>query len=224
LLVSSFPYYNHRVDLCRKPAKEHLSEGAHMTEVELPNIEELEEIKTRTFTKRVALITAVYAVILAVTALGGNNSMKEMLLAQQEATNQWAFYQAKAVRENLYRIQRLNLEADFQERAEHLKPDARARFQIRIKDAAGEEIRYAAEKRGIEREAKKAEHERDLNKKRDPYFDFAEVLLQICIVMASIAIISSSRPVFYFSLVVAVIGATLSFNGFTLIFRVPFLG
>jgi len=49
-------------------------------------------------------------------------------------------------------------------------------------------------------------------------------LLQISIVMASIAILSSSRPVFGFSLAVAAMGAILCFNGFTLVFRVPFLG
>jgi hypothetical protein len=195
-----------------------------MAEVELPNVEELEEARTKKFTKRVALVTALYAVILAITALGGSNAMKEMLLAQQEATNQWAFYQAKAVRENLYKIQRSNLEADFRDRVDHLTPEARARFEGRIKEARDQETRYAGEKKDIEREAKKAEHDRDLNKKRDPYFDFAEVLLQICIVMASIAILSSSRPVFYFSLILAVIGAILSFNGFTLLIRVPFLG
>ena len=195
-----------------------------MAEIELPNTEELEEFKAKRFTRRVALTTALYAVILAVTALGGNNSMKEMLLAQQEAANRWAFYQAKNMRENLYKIQRSNLEADLQERAEHLKPEARARFESRIKEAGDEEVRYAMEKKEIEGEAKKAEHERDLNKKGNPYFDFAEVLLQISIVMASIAILSSSRPVFCFSLAVAAMGAILSFNGFTLVFRVPFLG
>ena len=195
-----------------------------MAEIELPNTEELEEIKTKKFTRRVALTTALYAVILAVTALGGNNSMKEMLLAQQEAANRWAFYQAKNMRENLYKIQRSNLEADLQERAEHLKPEARARFESRIKEAGDEEVRYATEKKDIEGEAKKAEQERDLNKKKNPYFDFAEVLLQISIVMASIAILSSSRPVFRFSLAVAAVGGILSFNGFTLVFRVPFLG
>ena len=195
-----------------------------MAEIELPNTEELEEIKTKRFTRRVALTTALYAVILAVTALGGNNSMKEMLLAQQEAADQWAFYQAKALRETIYKVERSNLEADFQERAQYLKPDARARFEGRIKKAADEEARYAAEKKDIEGEAKKAEQERDLNKKKNPYFDFAEVLLQISIVMASIAILSSSRPVFRFSLAVAAVGGILSFNGFTLVFRVPFLG
>jgi len=195
-----------------------------MAEIELPNTEELEEFKAKRFTRRVALTTALYAVILAVTALGGNNSMKEMLLAQQEAANRWAFYQAKNMRENLYKIQRSNLEADLQERAEHLKPEARARFESRIKEAGDEEVRYATEKKDIEGDAKKAEHERDLNKKRNPYFDFAEVLLQISIVMASIAILSPSRPVFRFSLAVAAVGGILSFNGFTLVFRVPFLG
>jgi len=195
-----------------------------MAEIELPDTEELEDIKTRRFTRRVALTTALYAVILAVTALGGSNSMKEMLLAQQEAANQWAFYQAKSTKENLYKIQRSNLEADFQERAEYLKPEARARFENRLRKTAEEEARYATEKKEIEGAAKKAEHERDLNKKKDPYFDFAEVLLQISIVMASIAILSSSGSVFCFSLVVAVMGAILSFNGFTLVFRIPFLG
>ena len=33
---------------------------------------------------------AVYAVLLAIASLGGNNAMEDILLAQQEATNQWA--------------------------------------------------------------------------------------------------------------------------------------
>ena len=44
---------------------------------------------------------ALYAVMLAITSLGGNNAEKEMMLAQQQASNEWAFYQAKASRELL---------------------------------------------------------------------------------------------------------------------------
>ena len=72
----------------------------------------MEEIKGKKFTKRVALTTAIFAVLLAITSLGGNNAMKEMLLAQQQASDQWAFYQAKVVREHLYRIQKLHLRVD----------------------------------------------------------------------------------------------------------------
>jgi len=189
--------------------------------MEMPNTEELEEARGKRFTKHVAVTTAVYAVVLAITALGGNNSMKEMLLAQQEASDQWSYYQAKNMRESLYRIQRLYVEADFLDRANTMTPETRARFEAAIKRMGDEEKRYANEKKEIEREARKAEQERDVNKKKNPYFDFAEVLLQVSIVMASVAILSSSRQVFYFSLVFAAIGAILSFNGFTMVLRLP---
>ena len=194
-----------------------------MAELELPKPGELEEARAKRFTRWVALTTAFYAVILAITALGGSNCMKELLLAQQEASNQWAFYQAKAMRESLYRIQRLSLETDFSARRDSMKADARARFEAAIKKMADEEARYGAEKKEIADEARKAEHERDVQKKRDPYYDVAEALLQISIVMASIAILAVSRPIFYFSFVVAAIGAVLSLNGFILLFRLPFV-
>ncbi len=38
-----------------------------MSEIELPNTEELEGAKGQVFTRRVALVTAVYAVVLAIT-------------------------------------------------------------------------------------------------------------------------------------------------------------
>lgn len=57
-----------------------------MSEVELPNPHELQEMKEKEFTRRVALITAIFAVVLAVAALGKNYTMKEMLLTQQEAS------------------------------------------------------------------------------------------------------------------------------------------
>ena len=69
-----------------------------MAEVELPNPEELHERREDHFSRRVALVTAVFAVLLAIAALGGNHAMKEMLLAQQKSSDQWAFYQAKVIR------------------------------------------------------------------------------------------------------------------------------
>jgi len=193
-----------------------------MSEVELPDIEELEEEKKKNFTRRLALSTAIFAVILAITSLGGNNAMKEMILAQQQASNQWGFYQAKVIREHLYRSEKLRLEADLLERGTLMKPDAKKRIESLIKRMAEEEARFGAEKKEIEEEAKKLEHERDLNRNKDPYFDYAEVLLQIAIVMASISILSGSRPVFYFAIIGASLGALFSLNGYLLIFRIPF--
>ena len=194
-----------------------------MSEVELPNAEELEEARGKTFTKRVALTTAIFAVALAITSLGGNNAMKEMLLAQQQSSDQWSFYQAKALREHLYRGQKLHLEIDLIERGSGMKPEVKERVEGLLKKMSEEEVRYNAEKKEIENEAKKLEHERDVNRSKDPYFDYGEVLLQIAIVMASVSILSGSRPVFYFAVVSACLGTLSSLNGFFLIFRIPFL-
>ncbi len=194
-----------------------------MAEVELPNPEELEEKAERSFSRRVALMTAVYAVVLAIASLGGNNAMKEMLLAQQQSSDQWAFYQAKVIREHQYRAQKMRLEAELAERGTALRPEARQRYEELLKKFAEEEKRYNAEKKDIEKDAKKLEKERDWNRDKDPYFDYAEVLLQIAIVMASVSILSTSRPMFFFSLALAFGGALLAINGFTLWFRLPFL-
>jgi hypothetical protein len=194
----------------------------NMADIEIPDAEELDEIKGKTFTKRVALTTAIFAVILAITSLGGNNAMKEMLLAQQQASDQWAFYQAKVIREHLYRSQKLRLEADLLERGNLMKPESKERLESMLKKMAEEEARYSTEKKAIEQEAKKLEHERDVNQNKDPYFDYGEVLLQIAIVMASVSILSGSRPVFYFALVGAILGTLFSLNGYLLIFRIPF--
>ena len=193
-----------------------------MSEVELPNPVEFEEIKGKTFTRRVALTTAIYAVFLAITSLGGNNAMKEMLLAAQQSSDQWAFYQAKVIREHLYRSQKMRLEIDLIERSDRMKPEVKEKLEVLLKKLGDEEARYGAEKNAIEREAKKLEHERDVNRNKDPYFDYAEVLLQISIVMASVSILSASRPVFVFSTVSAFLGTIFCLNGFLMFFRIPF--
>jgi len=72
-------------------------------------------------------------------------------------------------------------------------------------------------------EARKLEKERDINRSKDPYFEYAEVLLQIAIVMASVSIIAGSRAVFSFSALVASLGAVMCANGYLQIFELPFL-
>ena len=193
-----------------------------MAEVELPNPEELHEHSASRFSRRVALVTAIYAVVLAIAALGGNHAMKEMLLAQQKSSDQWAFYQAKVIREHQYRGQKMLLEMQLAEPSS-LKGAERAKIEALAAKFAEEEKRYNAEKKEIEAEAKKLEAIRDHRQERHPYFEFGEVLLQIAIVSASVSILSTSRPMFWFSLVLALVGAAFAVNGFVPIFRLPFL-
>ena len=193
-----------------------------MAEIEVPNPDELHERGETTFGRRAALTTAIYAVALSIASLGGNNTVKEMLLAQQQSSDQWAFYQAKVIREHQYRAQKMLLETQLAEPSS-LKGAERAKVEALTTKFAEEEKRYNAEKKDIEKDAKKLELARDVRRERHPYFEFGEVLLQIAIVSASVSILSTSRPMFWFSLVLAVLGAALTLNGFTPLFALPFL-
>jgi hypothetical protein len=191
-----------------------------MAEVELPNPEEVHEHSKDHFTRRVALTVACFAVALAITSVAGNNAAKEMMLAQQQSSNQWAYFQAKSIRESEYRIQRMRLELDLVTMPATAKPQAEKLLATFVK---GEE-RYGKEKGDIEQLARDLEKKRDLNVKKDPYFDFAEVLLQIAIVMASVAMLGRSRPIYWFSISLALFGILFSLNGFALLVNIPFLG
>ena len=195
-----------------------------MAEVELPNPKELHEQSEDRFGRRVALVTAVFAVILSISSLGGNNATKEMLLAQQKSSDQWNFYQAKVIREHLYRAQKQRLEADLIERGPAMSPAAREKLEAVAKKWDEEEKRYNAEKKDIEKDAKKLEHLRDHHRARDPNFEYAEIFLQIAIVTASVAILAESKAMFIFSLVSAIAGAVLTANGFVFGLPLPFAG
>ena len=191
-----------------------------MAEAELP--EPVKDALTegrshQDFTRTVALVTAVYAVILAIAALGGRNTMRETLLAQQKASDQWAFYQAKVIREHVYRTNARRIELELLERGPVMRAEARAKFEELQKQFAEEATRYGDEKTSIEQDARALEHARDRGETRDPNFDLAEVLLQIAIVVASVSILAHSRALFGGSLVFALAGTALCVNGFLLL-------
>ena len=192
-----------------------------MPDIEIPDPGEVKEKAEDPFAKRVALCIAVYAVALAVTALGGSNAGKDMMMGMQKATNLWAYYQAKVVRENLYLLEAEKLELDLEIRGGTLKPDERQRVEtVRAKYKAKAE-EYAREKQEIRHQAEEFEKERDVAARKDPYFDFAEVFLQIAIVLASVAMLSGKKWSFHASLGLAGLGVVLTVNGFLLLMKIP---
>ena len=193
-----------------------------MSEIEIPNHEELEEFKGKRFSRRVALVTAFYAVLLAVTSLGGNNAAKDMMLSQQQSSDQWSFYQSKVMREHIYQLEEKRTRALLTERGSAMSREARSEYEALASLSKSQADRYALEKKEIEKKSLELEKVRDTNKSKDPYFDFAEALLQIAVVMASIAILADSLPVFCISVMSAAMGALLMVNGFLLIFTLPF--
>jgi len=182
-------------------------------EVELPNINELHEHRENNFSRIIAMVTAIFAVILAITSLGGNDAMKETLLDQQQASDQWAHYQAKSVRESIYQSELVVLKAF----APSISSGKSSVAYDKLINTMNKSVsKYDNDKKEIAKEAKNLEHERDIYRHKNVFFEYAAALLQIAIVLSSISILARSKSLFSFAVVLAIIGVILSLNGFFL--------
>jgi hypothetical protein len=181
------------------------------------------------FKRRAAVLIAFFAMLLAITGLGGNNSMKEALNENIQASNAYAFYQAKNIRQTSYALAADQIELAWVN--DPNLPDT-AKMALRAKMDAYRKIvaRYESEpetgegKKELIAQARKHELVRDRALRQDPYFDYAEVLLQITIVLISVAIVADQRWLTWIAIVTGGIGGLFMLNGFLLLVAVPGFG
>jgi hypothetical protein len=190
--------------------------------------ENIQEAHEKSGTKWVGVYIAILAVLLAVCSMGGSNSMKDMINSNVEVTNYWAFFQAKNIRQAQFRLAADQLEIDLA--ANPGMPEAaRKNIETKIKRYRETVERYESDpkegdgKKELMAKARSLEAERAKAQRKDPYFDFAEALLQIAIVLASVMIITGVRGLLFTSLGMGLIGALLMVNGFTLFLKIGFL-
>ena len=177
----------------------------------------------------VGVYIGVLAVLLAVCGMGGGNAAKDGVRAHIEASNTWAFFQAKNIRRSGINLATDDLELMLRTQPT-LSPDARKAVEDKIKDykLQSEKLTKDPErKEGLDElweKGKALEAERDIAMRKDPYFDWSQALLQIAIVLASIHLIIGSLPLLGLSGGLGIFGVLLMLNGFMLLVRVPFLG
>ena len=71
-------------------------------------------------------------------------------------------------------------------------------------------------KKELMEKAKEHEHERDIALRQDPWFDYAEALLQIAIVLTSVAILTGAHVLFWVPAGLGLLGILSTVNGFFL--------
>ena len=171
------------------------------------------------FKSRAALLVSVLAMVLAIASLGGSNAAKD---ATQENISAYNFYQAKSIRQTAYKVAADELEITLA-KDDKLSPASKELITKKLEAYRKNIERYESEpetgegKKELMARAKHHEAERDLALKRDPWFDYAEASLQIGIVLASVAIITSTPVLLMGSLGLGLVGALCTFNGFLLI-------
>ena len=142
---------------------------------------------------RAGFVIVVLAAMLAIsTMIGGQNSSK-IMNNTIAANNQWAWYQAKNMRQVLYETAAV----------ESKIPENQQKFNA-------EAARMKADKEEIMTRARALEQERDEARQRSPWFTWAGSVLQIGIVLLTASILAVSMPMFWISIVVGSVGAVLA--------------
>jgi hypothetical protein len=180
------------------------------------------------FKQRAAVGIAVLAMLLAITGLGGANAAKEATNNNIYAANYYAFYQAKNIRQTDFNLAADAIELAFLQGA-NLEADAKAALKAKAETYRKTAARYETEpetregKKELLARAKEYEDKRDHALKQDPYFDYAEALLQIAIVLISVSIVATLPWLAFFGGALGALGALLMINGYTLAVELPFM-
>ncbi|HET9472228.1 MAG TPA: DUF4337 domain-containing protein [Usitatibacter sp.] len=156
--------------------------------------------------QQIAIFTAILATVGAIVSFfGGDTQNKAMLykneavLKRAEASDQWNFYQAKSMKQNLAELA-ASLNAD-PAKAEAYRKEAQ---------------RYAGEKKDIEKDARRLEAEAKAYSEKSEralhphhFLSISMTLLQIAIALASITVLTQKRWLLGAAAVSALCGAVL---------------
>ena len=166
--------------------------------------------------RKIAQLIAVIALCLALSETLGKGAQTESISKNVEASNLWAFFQAKSIRRTVVQTaadqSKLNLGAVGD-------AAAKASLQKQIDDWQKTAARYRSEPEtgeGTEQlseRAKHAEEERDLATAKYHHFELASAAFQIGIVLASATIITGIIALAWISGVLTLAGIVVTLLG-----------
>ena len=176
------------------------------------------------FRNRAALVIALVAAVLAICELGGDDAKNRMINNNIRASDSWALYQAKNVRQTEYKLAADGLKREL---ASPGLTDAQRAASMADQKAYGKTIaRYEDEpggdgKKQTQALAKHFEELRDDARERNEFFDYAQMLLQLAVVLGSVSILALSRPLLLAATALGCAGLALVINGFLLVVTFP---
>ena len=166
--------------------------------------------------KKIALLIAVIALFLALSETLGKSAQTEAIAKNVEASNLWAFFQAKSIRRTVVQTAvdqaKLGLGVTGDE-------TAKAAAQKQIEEWQKTAARYRSEpetgegSEQLAERAKHAEEERDLATAKYHHYELASAAFQISIVLASATIITGILALAWISGALTLVGVGMTALG-----------
>ncbi len=180
-----------------------------VAELRAEHVAQKEKEKRERWTKYVSLTMVVIAVLAAIATLRGGGfstrtlkEMNEATFNQTQASDQWAFYQAKAIKQNLYEIELDRLTAA-------LPSDAAAIAKVKAKIE-----KYDKDKADITALAKKFEDARDAARKiatsaaeHSKQMGLSITLFQVAISLGAMCLIVKKKPLWFAAMIFGALAA-----------------
>jgi hypothetical protein len=173
----------------------------------MPEIEVTPEHAADPDSRRVGILVGVVGILLSVVTIASHRAHTEAVIQRTESNDQWAFYQAKKIRENTTDVALTLLRT--------LEPDpAKTEPTIRKLEAARE--KYSDDAKDIMKEAQAKDEEQKLEERRALRFDIGEGLLELGLVLCSLYFLARKSFFPAFGVLAAVAGTAMGIWGWAL--------
>ena len=164
------------------------------------------------WTRLIAVITALLAVVAAIGALRSGLLVNEALLAKNseiihrtQATDQWNYYQAKGIKGIIYATN-----------SQLLPPGSPAHKanQAEVARYAKQQEEIKAKAEGLEKKAESEDKESEHDMDQHHIFAFSVSLCQVSIALSAVAALTRRRRVWFFGLAAGILGTAALIGGF----------
>ena len=173
----------------------------------------------------VSITMSILAVLIAGATLLGHRAHTEELLLQSQATDQWAYYQAKNSRYSQATDQwayyqaknsRYHLMQNTEDLMEIMDPPDKEKAGAKLKKYESEIARYDSDKEDISEKAKELEKDRDLVSRRANRYDGGEAFLEIGLVICSLTMLTKRKGFWFAGMLLGAGGVVLAATGLLL--------
>lgn len=172
------------------------------------------EEKKETWLSYLALTTVILAVCATLSTFKGGGFSTRSVMSQSQASDQWAYFQAKGIKAYMYQMQADKLEVDLLALPKSTTREVVSVYKDKVAEYKKRVEKYEKEKAEIEIKAKQLESVRDESQLHSKAFGVAVIYLQIAILLSSIAGLLKKKMVWYGGLATGVVGLVYFADGF----------
>lgn len=172
------------------------------------------EEKKEAWLNYLALTTVIFAVCATLSTFKGGGFSTRSVMSQSQASDQWAYFQAKGIKAYLYNLQAEKLEMELLGLSKSAPKDVVTNYKEKIASYKKMVEKYENEKIEIQEKAKQLESVRDESQLHSKAFGIAVIYLQIAILLSSIAGLLKKKPLWYLGIASGMVGITYFADGF----------